>query len=237
VRCLLPALLLLAPGAASAVVFTGEVQAVDSQPIYTPESNSSPVVLRFYLPDGAHVKKGDVVLRIDVGNSATQVRTLNAQIEQARARAAKELAELEVKAVDAELAVVDAEAAYASAKLDAALPRDLISGLDYDRYQGDLERTRREAELKREELATARAAIGRRRDDAALEVHKLEVERDFNADQVHTAEVRADRDGILLHGFNNNWIGGRVDEGSSTMPGTRAGEVISGGAMRVRAWA
>src|SRR5690606_14759665 len=59
----------------------------------------------------------------------------------------------------------------------------------------------------------------------------------YNRAQVDNAEVRADRDGVVVHGFNNNWIGGRIDEGSSTMPGSKAGEVVGGGAMRVRAWA
>src|SRR5262245_35736845 len=78
----LAALLALAllPFAANAVVLTGEVQAVDAQPIRVPPSDSSPVVLRYYIPDGQPVKAGDVVLRIDPGQSASQIRTLDAQI-------------------------------------------------------------------------------------------------------------------------------------------------------------
>ena len=38
--------------AGNATVITGEVQAVDAQPIYTPESNSSPVVIRYFIPEG-----------------------------------------------------------------------------------------------------------------------------------------------------------------------------------------
>lgn len=219
------------------IVITGELQSLDAQPIYTPQANMSPVVLRYYVPEGTAVKRGDVVLRIDAGQSASQIRTLDAQIDQARARMAKELAELQVKVVDAELALVDAEATLANARIDAALPKGLISGLDYDRYQGEQERAVREGALKREELATARAAVARRQNDGGLEVRKLQVQRDYHAAQVAQAEVRADRDGVVLHGFNNNWIGGRIDEGSSTMPGGKAGEVVSGGAMRVRAWA
>lgn len=226
-----------APTAAEAIVITGELQSLDAQPIYTPQANMSPVVLRYYVPEGTAVKRGDVVLRIDAGQSASQIRTLDAQIDQARARMAKELAELQVKVVDAELALVDADATLATARIDAALPKGLISGLDYDRYQGELERAMRETALKREELATARAAVARRQGDGSLEVRKLQVQRDYHDAQVGQAEVRADRDGVVLHGFNNNWIGGRIDEGSSTMPGSKAGEVVSGGAMRVRAWA
>ena len=229
--CLLPSI-----AQAQRMVLTGEVRAVDAQQIITPHANSSPLVIRYFIPEGEPVKAGEVVLRIDPGQSAAQVPDLEAQIEQARARGAKEVAELEVKVVDAEMAVVDAEAELAAAKLDASIPADLVSGLDYDRHQGELDRTTREAALKHSELETAREAVQRRIQDGGLEVDKLAVQRNYHAALVDTAQVRADRDGIVVHGFNNNWLGGRIDEGSSTMPGSTAGEVVSGGAMRVQAW-
>ncbi|MCD9028016.1 HlyD family efflux transporter periplasmic adaptor subunit [Luteimonas sp. BDR2-5] len=234
--CLLAACL-AAAAPASAVVLTGEVRVVDAQQLITPQSNMSPVTIRYFVPEGQAVKAGDVVLRIDPGQSATQIPELEAQIEQTEARIAKELAELEVKAVEAELAVVDIEAELAAAKLDASIPAALIPALDHDRHQGELDRATRETTLKQRELASAREAVQRRREDGRLEVEKLVVQRDYHAALVRTAEVRADRDGIVIHGFNNNWIGGRIDEGATTMPGSKAGEVVSGGAMQVRAWA
>lgn len=236
-KALLAAAALAAALPAQAVVLTGEVRAIEAQQILTPQSNSSPVVIRYYVPEGERVKKGDVVLRIDPGQSASRIPDLEAEIEQTRAKDAKEVAELQVKAVDAEMALVDAEAELATAKLDATIPRDLVSGLDYDRYQGELDRTAREAALKRKELDAARTAVQRRIEDGRLQVHKLILQRDYHAALVRTSEVVADRDGIVVHGFNNNWIGGRIDEGSSTMPGSKAGEVVSSGRMNVRAWA
>lgn len=165
------------------------------------------------------------------------MRELESQIVQAGARAAKELAGLRVAALDARIALVDAEAALEVAKVDAGIPRALLAALDHDRYQGELDRARREHALKRNELATAEAAVVRRARDGELEAERLRVQRDYNAAQVLVSEVRADRDGVVIHGFNNNWIGGRIDEGSSTMPGSKAGEVVGGGEMHVRAWA
>lgn len=231
------AALALAVAPAQAVVLTGEVRAIDAQLILTPQSNSSPVVIRYYVPEGERVKKGDVVLRIDPGQSASRIPDLEAQIEQGRAKDAKDVAELQVKAVEAEMALVDAEAELATAKLDATIPPDLISGLDYDRHQGELDRTTREVALKRKELDAARTAVQRRIEDGRLQIEKLVLQRDYHAALVRTSEVVADRDGVVVHGFNNNWIGGRIDEGSSTMPGSKAGEVVSSGRMNVRAWA
>ena len=224
--------------AAARVVLTGEVRSVDGQVILTPQSNTSPVVIRYFVPEGEPVKKGEVVLRIDPGQSASMIPDLEAQIEQLNAKGNKEIAELEVKTVDAELALVDAQAKLAAAKIDAKIPKGLVSDLDHDRYQGELDSTTREVELQLRLLAEAREAVRRRRADNGLEIRKLEVQRDYHAALVRTAEVRADRDGIVVHGFNKNWIGGRIDEGSSTMPGSRAGEVVATSSrFAVRAWA
>lgn len=219
-------------------LLTGEVRAVDAQQISTPPSNSSPVVLRYYLQEGSRVKPGDVLVRIDAGQAASELRQISKQIEQAQARAAKDVAELRVKAVDAELAQVDADATLERARVDAAIPRQLVSGLDFDRYHGEFERATRELALKTKELATARAAVDRRVADARLEVAKLEAQRDFDQAQVQLAEVHADRAGILVHAFDSqSESGGRYDEGSSSYPGATIGEVVGAGPLSVRAWA
>jgi len=232
----LAAACLAPPALARTLVLTGEVRATNAQQIITPFADSSPVVIRYFVPEGELVKAGDVVLRIDPGQSATRVPELENQIEQTRARVAKEVAELEVKAIDAELALVDAEAELAIAWLDASIPSDLISGLDYDRHQGEQDRATREVALKQRELAIAREAVARRRIDGDLEVQKLTVQRDYHAALVEAAEVRAERDGIVIHGFTTLGDGGRIDEGSSVMAGSVAGEVVAGGALGVQAW-
>ena len=230
-------LAMIAPVAAR-VVLTGEVRSIDGQAIFTPQSNSSPVVIRYFVPEGEPVKKGQVVLRLDPGQSAAMIPDLESQIEQLSAKGSKEIAELEVKTVEAELALVDAQAKLGTARIDARIPKGLVSDLDHDRYQGELDSTTREVALQQRLLSEAREAVRRRREDNRLEIRKLEVQRDYHAMLVRNAEVRADRDGIVVHGFNNNWIGGRIDEGSSTMPGSRAGEVIATTSrFAVRAWA
>lgn len=235
----LAALLFVFPLHALAVVFAGEVRSDDSQPVFVPPSDSSPVVLRYYLADGIRVKKGDVLLRIDAGAAAQQVTSLESQRAQARARVDKEVAQLKLKAVDADIALADAQAALATAKVDAALPKNLISRLDYDRYQAELARSKSALALKQRQFADAQAAVTRRENDGKLEISKLELQLRYYKTQTETASVIADRDGVLVHGFNNFGYfggGGRFEEGSTAQPGWQVGEVVSGGAMRARAW-
>ncbi|HET7664334.1 MAG TPA: HlyD family efflux transporter periplasmic adaptor subunit [Rhodanobacteraceae bacterium] len=230
---------------AAATVLTGTVRSEGAQSILAPPSMTAPVTLRFYVPDGTHVKQGQPVLRIDASNASGQLQTLRDKITLTRATNAKELAALELKQIDARLALVNAKAALAKAEVDAAVPKNLITALDYDKYQGAFESARRDAALKRKDLAAAEAAVKRQRDDGALQIKKLKLELAFFQGEVDVATVYAEHDGVVVHGFqsntmviNGNESGGRYREGSMTLPGTEVGQVV--GADRrfsVLAWA
>jgi multidrug resistance efflux pump len=216
------------------VLISGEVEALDSQTIFVPPSNSSPVVIRNFLAEGTQVKKGDVVLRIDSA-STTNIDQLRMDRERARAKTDSETATLEVAAVEADKALVNARAALDKARVDAALPKQQITALDYDRYQAELDRATRDLVIKQDNLKNARAAVARRKEDGALEVKKLQINEAFQLAQVAQAEVRATRDGVVVHGFSP-FNGERMDEGSTAWPGNAAGTVLGDGRMVVTAW-
>lgn len=231
-------LLALAPATAGAVVFSGVVEVQGAQPIIVPPSLSSPVVLRYYAPDGSRLHKGDAVLRIDAGDAESEVQTAQAQIAQAQAKDAKVVTGLQIKQIDAALALADAQAARDDAAVDAAIPRGLIPAISYDRYQGELKRSTQALALKQAELAQATAAVARQRKDDALALRKLQDTLAFNQQQVARAVVHADQDGTLVHGFDNVFGSGeRYDEGSTSFPGAKVGELVgSGRGYDVRAW-
>lgn len=224
------------PASAGAQVLSGEVIAAEAEAILVPPSNSSPVVLRYLVAEGAQVQPGDPLVRIDPGQALAQVRSLENQIEQLGARIDKELADLRLTLIDAELEATDASAELARAEVDAAIPASFLPPLDHDRFQGALDRQQREQALKREQLAAARAAIERRRADGRLELDKLQAELAFNRLQVEQSEQRAGRAGTVTHGFDT-FRGLRYAEGSSAYPGNRIGEVVGEGGFRVRAFA
>ena len=217
------------------VMLSGVVRSTEAETIYAPMSNSNPVVLRQLAADGGAVKPGDVLVRIDPGAATAQINALKTQIALAKARIDKERAELDVRRVDAALALVDAEAALAKAEVDAAIPADYLARIDYDRYQGEAERARREIVLKRQELASAEAAVQRRARDGALEVAQLEADLAFAERQIARAEQRATRPGTAVFGFHP-WSGQRFEVGASANAGMAIGEVVGAGDLAVRAW-
>ncbi|MBV6413582.1 MAG: HlyD family efflux transporter periplasmic adaptor subunit [Xanthomonadales bacterium PRO6] len=235
----LPCLLLCAAlGVDAAPLVSGEVYAIGAQVLRTPPSPNSPVVLRHYLADGTRVRAGDVVLRIDGGAAASSIRQFRSQRLQAQARADKEIAELEVKALDAERALRNAELALTRAELDAGIPKRFITALDHDRYQGELLRARDDLAVKHGEWRAAQSATQRRREDARLELDQLQTQIDYWQTQLDAAELRATRAGVVVHGFDP-WRGNRFDEGSQSLPGNRVGEIVDAEdapQLGVRAW-
>jgi multidrug resistance efflux pump len=235
-RLIVAGLLACAPalGCTETIWFTGELQALQSEPIIVPPSNSSPVVLRYLAPEGSLVEPGEVLVRIDPGNSATQVRQLESQLLILEATAARDIAALEVAAADAEKALIDARAALAKSRIDAGIPRQHLSALDFDRYQGELQRAEREYALKQEEFIAASAAITRKHHDAGLEADKLRADLVWHRSQVENAEQRAETRGRVVYGFDA-WRGNRYEEGASAYPGNKVGEGVGVGGFEVRA--
>jgi multidrug resistance efflux pump len=218
------------------VLITGYVEATDSQDVLMPPSNSSPVVLRTYLDEGTQVKKGDVILRIDASSGGQTPTAIKHEAEQSDATARKEIADLEVAAVNAEKAFVQARAALAKARVDASLPKGPITAIDYDRYQGERERAERDLEVKQKALDNANASVKRRREDARLSATRFELRIAYALSLEEKAQVRASRDGVLVHGYSE-WRGERFDEGSSGWPGNSVGKVLGNGPKRVVAYA
>ncbi len=237
---LLTALLLLAMPAAHASVLTGEVRAADAQPVTVPMANTSPTVLRFFVADGTHVKKGQPVLRIDAGQAVTQLQTLRDKLAQTRATTAKDVAKLDLKVADAQLALITERAVRDKAAVDAAVPRTLITALDYDRYQGAYRKSRLDTQLKAQALSDAHAALARSRQDGALQVQKLKQQLSDARQQVAQSTVRAQHAGVVVHDFAGDsglGHGERYEQGSSAYLGSRVGSVVGANARNVRAWA
>lgn len=232
----LAGLALASPVQAQSRFITGELRASDAEGIYVPQSESNPVVLRYFVPEGTVVEPGDVLLRIDPGSAASQVDQLRSQLEVLKATVAKDIAVLEVAEVDAELAARQAAAALAKADIDAKVPAEFRSKLDFDRLQGERLRAEQEAALKQVEWSNARDAVARRRSDSSIEIEKMETDLANAERQVSRAERRAKTRGRVLYGFDP-WQGRRYQEGATAYSGHRVGDVIGQSKLDVVAYA
>lgn len=223
-----------APAYQRTVLFNGEVQTSDSFPITVPSTNMNPATMRFFLPEGTAVKKGDVVLRVE-SQADSDVERVELELVQTRERGVREAADLEVKRIDAERALLTAKSALAKAKIDAALPKSQISALDFDKYQAERDRATRDLDVKQQAFENAQTAIQRKLEDNSLAIKRLQIQIAFAKQQVDQSEVKAGRDGILIHGYDS-FTGKRLDEGGHAMTGSSAGHIMGDGKLQVVAW-
>ncbi|MBC3936302.1 HlyD family efflux transporter periplasmic adaptor subunit [Undibacterium sp. CY7W] len=216
------------------VYITGEVVAADSQLIFVPPSNSSPVALRKFVGEGKFVHKGDVVLSIEAQNSGT-LEQLQTTLEQTRAKLDAEVAKLEVAALEADKALANMQAAHDKAEVDAALPKTQISALDFDKNQTEKEKAIRDLEVRQLAAKTTQAAVLRMKQDGELDIRKQHIKLEFTKQEIARSSVIATQDGFVTHSFNT-WPQERIDEGSSVHPGTLAGTIVGNGKIGVKGW-
>jgi len=217
------------------VLLTGEVVANDSQYIFIPPANSSPVMIKNFVPEGSKVKAGDLLLRIET-SSSDNLEQLESEIQKLDSKTKMDVAKLDVDALTTEKEFIVAKAALAKALVDASLPKTQISALDFDRYQGEKERAQRDLVVKQQAFDNAKLAVSRRQQDGELENKKQQIRLAFVKAQLAQSEVRARQDGIVTHAYNE-WRGERFEEGSSGFPGNLAGQVMGMKALQIQAWA
>ncbi len=224
------------PAAASQrlVILNGSVDSLNSQSLFIPVSDINPVTLKFFVPEGGKVKKGDVVLSI--GTSGNNTQEMQTRQEQQQVKMALELAKLEVVAIEAERALHTAQIALAKARLDASLPQGQISALDYDKYQTDKEKALKELEIRKTAVEIAHKNIAKTKTDGELEARKNQLQMAYLLKENANTSVHAEVDGVVIHAFNQ-WRGERYDEGVPGFSGHRAGQVMTDGAFELIAWA
>lgn len=216
------------------VILNGSVDSLNSQSLFIPVSDINPVTLKFFIPEGGKVKKGDVVLSI--GTSGNNTQEMQTRQEQQQVKMALELAKLEVVAIEAERALHTAQIALAKARLDASLPQGQISALDYDKYQTDKEKALKELEIRKTAVEIARKNIAKTKTDGELEARKNQLQMAYLLKENANTSVHAEVDGVVIHAFNQ-WRGERYDEGVPGFSGHRAGQVMTDGAFELIAWA
>lgn len=179
-------------------LLTGELRAVRSAEIGVPRTETGQVQITWLAEDGAEVKEGDRVLEFEGTSAQTTLeerrnRLKAAQVElETRARALA--SEREQKMVAVDKAVVEAD----KARIDAAVPKELRSSLDWRKVQATLQEKEAALEKARLELQGLRVS-----GPADLEGLRAAEEKALRAAEtaervLQAVSVRAPRSGFFI---------------------------------------
>jgi HlyD family secretion protein len=221
------------------VRLNGTVEAVESTSIPAPrlagQNNNSLVIMRL-VPNGATVKRGDVLVEFDrqdqIRNALDRKADLTDLEQQIRKAEAEEIA---AKASD-QSTLEQARDAEAKAKLEL-VKNDLIPKIEAEKNTLAYEQAQATLKQLQETYGLKRAA-------AAANIKVLQIRRDRSEQTMKQAESNAEKMLILspLPGvavIKTTWKSGgapvEFTEGDEVRPGQPVVEVVNPAAMRVRA--
>jgi HlyD family secretion protein len=163
-------------------------------------------VVEISVKEGDRVKAGDLLVRLDLGETALAVERNKHGVESAQAR----LQDLAVGSRQAEVAAAEAEVADKQAAVDLAarelerqemlFSKQVGAERDYDRAKTDLDRARAAARISEERLALTREGFRQwQTAQARSEVNRATVELKQSEVVARESEIRAPADGIVTH--------------------------------------
>ena len=163
-------------------------------------------VIAISVREGERVKAGDLLIRLDLGDTALAVERDRHGVESARAR----LQDLSVGSREAEVAAAEAAVTDKRAAVDLAkrevqrqeylLSRQVGAERDYDRAKTELDRAEAAVRISEEQLALTREGFRRwQTAQARSEVDRAQAQLRQSEVVARESDIRAPADGIVMH--------------------------------------
>ena len=230
------ALFLLCLGAAQAAPLTldGEVVAQQKAALAPPSIDELwELNITQLTPDGVAVKQGEVVLTFDGGEVQKKLMEKQSALKEKQTQREKLVLELAERERNERLATEEQRAKLEKAQRKATQPVELLKRIDYQKLV--IEREQAQAQMALIERREEIAAEQRRQEQRLLasEIALLEDESAKLMQALGELEVKAPRDGVMLH--KSNWQGEKFDVGSQVWRGQAVAEIPDLATLAVRA--
>lgn len=202
----------------SNVVLTGELEAASGAAITVPNLPNWQTSIKWLATDGVVVKQGERVVELDNSTFTSELdskRQAELQaIQEMQQKSEEWKADIQQKELDFEKRKSEME----KAKLDADVPRDILSSREYEERQTRHSRGRVEFEKARDVLASQQAAV--RADRKNLEIRLQRAQREIRRSEAAIADLvlRAPRDGIVVV-REIPWEGRKLQQGDTVFVG------------------
>ncbi|HET9210063.1 MAG TPA: efflux RND transporter periplasmic adaptor subunit [Thermoanaerobaculia bacterium] len=216
------------------LILSGELAAERGEAMNVPRTNAFQLTIRWLAPDGVPVKAGDPVVAFDNSQFSSDLEEKRLSASQAGSDLATAEAQVRTSASEQRFDVQKARSALEKAKLDAAIPKDLLALREYQERQLALKRA--ETDLaKAEEVLRSESKV------SATDVEVKKISLDKSKREIHTAEeaidalnLKAPRDGMVIVG-SHPFEGRKYQVGDSVWPGMAVATLPDLSSMMVQA--
>jgi hypothetical protein len=212
-------------------LLSGELAAVRSVSIVTPRSEG-PLQIRWMVEDGTDVAEGDRVLEFDAARVIQNIEERRLRLRQAENERESRERTLAADGDHKRVAVDKAEIEAEKAQVDAAVPRELRSAVEWRQMQATL--LEKKAELQKARLDHQAFQVSSRSDLEVLRRAEEKVRREVEVAEQSLASmsVRAPRSGVFLISTSGN---GDPRDRASSSRGTPSGRASAWPPYRIRA--
>ena len=156
----------------SELVLSGELEAARGDTLAVPPLPSWQTAIKWMVDDGSAVKAGDRVAELDNSELTADLdqkrQTLTQTLQEMQQSEAQWSADVEEKQLDAEKKKSDLD----KAKLQASVPRDLLSGRQFEENQTALLRTKTEYDKSLDVVRSKRTQVASDRQNILLRIEK-----------------------------------------------------------------
>jgi HlyD family secretion protein len=216
------------------VVLTGELRAARGEELAVPRLPQWQTTIKWIAPDGAEMKQGDRVVELDNSTFSANLDAKRQAVAQAEQQLQQKDAEWAADTLEKQLDVERKRAEYDKTKLDAAMPREIVSARDYNDRQIKFKRAEVERAKAIDVLKSQRMSVKSDRDNLLLSLQKAQRELTIAERAINELILRAPHDGIVVI-RDHPWEGRRLQEGDSVFIGLSLAQFPEMASLRVEA--
>ncbi|HVS31554.1 MAG TPA: HlyD family efflux transporter periplasmic adaptor subunit [Thermoanaerobaculia bacterium] len=200
------------------IILTGELEAARGAAITVPTLPNWQTSIKWVAVDGAAVKQGERVVELDNSAFTTDLDSKRQNELQAIQELQQKEEEWKAAGEDKRLEFEKRSSELEKARIEAAVPRDILSEREYEDRQTQLLRARVEFEKARDILDSQRAGIDSDRRNLRLRLGKAQREIQLSERAISALVLHAPRDGIVVL-RDHPWEGRKVEVNDTVFVG------------------
>lgn len=200
------------------LVLTGELEAARGEAISVPDLPQWQSSVKWLAADGVSVKAGERVAELDNSSFTADLDSKRQTELQARQELEQKESEWKADLEQKQLDFDTRQSEYNKARIDASVPKEILSAREYADRQIKLERTAMEFAKARDVLAGQKHEVASDRSNLLLRLQRAQREIRITEKAIESVVLRAPRDGIVIvrdHPWENRkmqvgdtvWIG------------------------------
>jgi multidrug resistance efflux pump len=219
---------------ASDVVITGELRAARGEELAVPHLPQWQTTIKWIAQDGAETKKGDRVVELDNSTFSSNLDAKRQAVAQAQQELQQKEAEWKADTLDKQLDVERKRSEYDKTKLDAAVPKEIVSAREFNDRQIKFKRAEVELAKAIDVFKSQKLSVKADGDNLLLNLGKAQRELSIAERAIDELILRAPRDGIVVV-RDHPWEGRRLQEGDSVFIGLALAQFPDMSSLQVEA--